>query len=79
MHSKNKKKKVIQTRTKKKLYLKMCSLLDLDEYAVEQILSYLTEIDLVRVSMTCTLLETLVNQYMKPIIGRKLMVCAKKK
>lgn len=57
----------------------MCNLLDLDEYAMEQIFSYLTEIDLVRISMTCTLLETLVNQYMKPIIGRKLMVCDKKR
>lgn len=55
----------------------MCNFLEMDEYAIQQVFAYLSEADLIRVSMSCSYLETLVNQYLKQTIGKKILVCAK--
>uniref|UniRef100_A0A336MRV1 CSON005699 protein n=1 Tax=Culicoides sonorensis TaxID=179676 RepID=A0A336MRV1_CULSO len=55
----------------------MCNFLELDEYAIEKIFDYLSEVDLIKVSMVNSYLETLVNQYLKQTISKKLLVCTK--
>lgn len=55
----------------------MCNFLEMDEYAIQQIFEYLSEADLIRVSMSCSYLEILVNQYLVKSISKKILVCAK--
>lgn len=55
----------------------MCNFLEMDEYAIQQVFAYLSEADLIQVSMACSYLLTLVNQHLKQTISKKILVCAK--
>ncbi|XP_063708469.1 uncharacterized protein LOC134837085 [Culicoides brevitarsis] len=55
----------------------MCNFLEMDEYAIEKVLEYLSQADLIRLSMSCSYLMTLVNQFLKQTVGKKSLVCAK--
>lgn len=56
-------------------FIAMSALLDLNEYALEQIFEYLTEKELVNLSLTCRTLAALVQNFLRPIVNKKLMVC----
>lgn len=61
-------------------FLEMTMLLTmLDEDSLEQIFLYLSEVDLVNLSMVNSYCRELVNEFLKISIAKKLMVCEKKR